>query len=136
MENDTAVKKGNSGKKVVKPVPKEKDVEAVLAYMKENEASSVCQNNALKALQELVKTGKKISGDSKKLVAMMMRKHIAKEDVQTAACRLLAVLATDGKISMSKLSHCEGILSETFEIIKVIIISIMELIYVHFTVFI
>ena len=103
VEQDTVVKKVKSrkgGKSAVKPVPKEKGVEAVLAYMKEKEASSVCQNNALKALQELVGKGKEVSGGGKIIIATMMRKHIAKEDVQTTACRLLAILATKGRFYM------------------------------------
>ncbi|XP_057289397.1 serine/threonine kinase-like domain-containing protein STKLD1 [Hydractinia symbiolongicarpus] len=99
VENDETVKnvKGKKGKKVAKPVPKEKGVEAVIAYMKDNESNSTCQTNALKALNELVKKGKDVSNGAKKLIASIMRKHIAKEEVQTAGCRLLATLAAQAE---------------------------------------
>lgn len=100
VENDETVKnvKGKKGKNVAKPVPKEKGVEAVIAYMKDNESNSTCQTNALKALNELVKKGKDVSNGAKKLIASIMRKHIAKEEVQTTGCRLLATLAAQGLV--------------------------------------
>eukprot|EP00112_Aurelia_sp_Birch-Aquarium-sp1_P006306 Seg1698.8 transcript_id=Seg1698.8/GoldUCD/mRNA.D3Y31 product="Serine/threonine kinase-like domain-containing protein STKLD1" protein_id=Seg1698.8/GoldUCD/D3Y31 len=86
-------------------VPKEKGVEAILAYMKENKANPQCQEDALAALLEFVKKGKTITSGGKKLTAEIMKANVTALKVQIRGCRLLAVLATtaeEGDVMYSK----------------------------------
>eukprot|EP00794_Sanderia_malayensis_P016190 gene16190-17817_t len=83
--------KNNS--KATAKVPKEKGVEAVLAYMKEHKANSQCQEDALAALLELVKKGKGITSGGKQLIAEILKANVTALNVQIRGCRLLATLA-------------------------------------------
>jgi len=97
VKDDFTIDDDNNNKKkqVIKPPPTGKGVEAILKYMKEFENIPECQNQALVLLKEMAdKSGVVISNNGRLLIASVMRKHIAKEDVQTSACRLLASLAT------------------------------------------
>ena len=79
-------------------IPKEKGVEGVITFMKNNEKDADMQVDAFKVLLEM--NSKKVAQFSqadKKLLAELMRKHISRADVQIFGCRLLAILATDGK---------------------------------------
>lgn len=80
--------------KDVPSVPKEKGLEAVLAYMKKHQKSPLCQEAALSALTEFVKKGKMITSGGKKLIAETLRMNVAYLNVQINGCRLLALLAT------------------------------------------
>ena len=54
------------------------------------------QVDGLKVLANLHQSNKKLTGGGKKFIAVTMRTHIANEQVQAKACRLLAKLATEG----------------------------------------
>jgi len=80
--------------KDVPSVPKQKGIEAILAYMKEHTSNHQCQKEALDALRDFVKKGKTITSGGKKLIAEILRVNVAHLDVQIRGCRLLAALAT------------------------------------------
>ncbi|XP_065068204.1 serine/threonine kinase-like domain-containing protein STKLD1 [Rhopilema esculentum] len=78
----------------VPKVPKEKGVEAVLAYMKDNKGNPQCQEDALNVLIDFVNKGKSITSGGKKLIAEILKAHAATLKVQIKGCLLLASLAT------------------------------------------
>ena len=53
---------------------------------------------ALEVILEMTNENEtKFTQNDKQFIAELMRKHISKADIQILGCRLLAVLATDGK---------------------------------------
>ena len=66
--------------------------------MKIHENEADMQVAALKVLLELTNQNEtKFTQHDKKFIAELMRKHITTVDIQILGCRLLAVLASDGK---------------------------------------
>lgn len=81
---------------IMHSIPKDQGVTGVLSFMKANEADPDCQLSALKILLDMASEKQKMTDSAKRTVAELMRKHIAKLDLQIVACRLLAVLAAEG----------------------------------------
>lgn len=88
-------------------VPKNKGVEGVLAYLKENEACVQSLSKGMKELMEFVKKNVTISNGGKKLLGELMRKQISSVDIQILCCRLFAALATKGKFSEKSILYGE-----------------------------